>query len=171
MIARFTSRKPISLPRPLRANDQIPWGIPYHSGDALPKRTHLRAGIYKLTGQFSGEAAVVITENADKTAIAKVEVTYANYSRDGLNILNGTESASSAPFTWHVDLTLTGRHKGTRRTTEPGGFTVTPPPANDPLARAKITGNLTTILDGKSYSSPSTGPMKARAFRTDMLSV
>ena len=157
MIARFTSRKPISVPRALRAGDEIPWGIPYHSGDALPKRTHLPAGTYKLTGQVSGEATVVITENADKTAIAEVEVTYANYSRDGLNILNGTESASSAPFTWHVDLTLAGQHKGTRKTTEPGGFVVTPPPANDPLGRAIITGNLTTTLDGHTYSSPSTG--------------
>ena len=99
----------------------------------------------------------MITENTDRTAIAKVEVTYANYSRDGLNIVNGTESASSAPFTWHVDLTLTGQHKGTRKTSEPGGFVITPPPANKPMARATITGTLTTTLDGHTYSSPSTG--------------
>ncbi len=157
MVARLPSRKPIFVPRAVRVNDEIPWGIPYHSGDVLPKRSHLPGGTYKLNGQVSGDATVVITENADKTAIVNVEVTYANYSRDGLNTVNGRESASSAPFTWHVDLTLTGQHKGTRKTSEPGGFVITPPPANQPMARATITGTLTTTLDGHTYSSPATG--------------
>jgi hypothetical protein len=157
MIARLTSRKPISMPPPQRAKDEIPWGIPYTAGDPLPKRNHIPAGTYKLKGQVSGEAAVVITETADRTAINKVEVTYTNYSRDGLNIVNGTESASSAPYTWHADLRLTGRHKGRRKTNEPSGFVVTPPPANNPSARATIAGTLTTTLDGRTYSSPSTG--------------
>ena len=157
MLAHFTSRKPISVPQPQRASDEIPWGIPYKEGDPLPKRTHLPAGTYKLTGQKSGEATVIITENPGKTAIAKVEVTYKNYSRDGLDVLNGNESASSAPFTWHEDLSLTGQHKGSRKTSEPGGFVVTPPPANNPLGSATISGTLTTTLDGRTYSSPSTG--------------
>lgn len=156
MLAHFTSRKPIAVTQVQAAKDEIPWGIPYKTGEALPRRTHLPSGTYKLTGQVSGEATVVITENSEKTGVAKVEVTYRDYSRDGLDIVNGTESATSAPYTWHEDLRLTGRHKGTRKTSEPTGFIVAPPTATSPSGRAAITGTLTTKIDSESYSSPST---------------
>jgi hypothetical protein len=157
MSARFTSRKPVSGPQPEPAGDEIPWGTPFKPGDSLPTRPHLPAGTYTLKGKKSGEAKVVITETADKSAIAKVEVTYTDYSHDGVNIVNGTESGSSAPYTWHADLKLSGLHTGTRKTSEPGGFVVTPPPANNPFGRATISGTLTTTLDGHSYTSPGTG--------------
>ena len=131
------------------AKDEIPWGTPLRAGGSLPKRNHLPAGTYTLQGRKSGEAMVVITETPDKSSIAKVEVKYKNYSHDGVNIVNGTESGSSAPYTWHADLQLSGLHKGTRKTSEPGGFVVTPPAARNPFGRATITGTLTTTLDGR----------------------
>ena len=157
MIATFTSRKPVSLPHPRPVKDEISWGTPFKPGDSLPTRTHLPAGTYTLKGQNSGVAKVVITETAEKAAIARVEVTYTNYSQDGVNTVNGTESASSAPYTWHADLKLSGLHRGTMKTSEPGGFVVTTAPAKNPFARATISGTLTTTLDGRSYTSPGTG--------------
>ena len=157
MIARLTTRQPVTRPQPPPVKDEIPWGIPLKAGDVLPKRTHLGAGTYTLKGRKSGEAKVVITETPDRSGIAKVEVTYTNYSHDGVNTVNGTESGTSAPYTWHADLKLSGLHEGTRKTSEPEGFVVTPPSARNPLGRATITGTLTTTLDGRSYSSPKTG--------------
>ena len=157
MIARLTSRKPVRPAPVIPAKDEIPWGTPLRAGGSLPKRNHLPAGTYTLQGRKSGEAMVVITETPDKSSIAKVGVTYKNYSHDGLNIVNGTESGSSAPYTWHADLQLSGLHKGTRKTSEPGGFVVTPPAARNPFGRATITGTLTTTLDGRTYTSPGTG--------------
>ena len=154
MIADLTDRQPLDPPQPQPFDMNIPWATRVEPGQPLPTRRYLPAGTYTLDGDASGAATVVITENADKTAISRIDVTYDNYSRDGANIVNGTESATSAPYTWHSDVTLSGKHSGSR-STGPAGFVVTPPTKIG--ERAAITGELVTVLDGTTYSSPHTG--------------
>jgi len=154
MIAELTSRTPESVPQPQPISDDIPWGTPYHPGDPAPALTPLPAGTYTLEGK-KGSAHVVIALNAAKTDVASVQVTYADYSSDGVNMVNGTETGLNTPFTWHEDLTLSGLHHGTRKTSEPGGFVVTAPPQiGEPFT---IAGTLITTLDGQTYTSPTTG--------------
>jgi hypothetical protein len=159
MMAKLTTRTTQSPKRIATISDSVPWGIPYHPGDPFPPRRHLPAGSYTLAGTRSGSAAVTITENDAKNAVASVSVTYKNYSNDGENILNGTERAElvGTDVTWHEKLTLTGRHKGTKRTSEPQGFTVSVALSAlaDPVFDAR--GTLTTSLDGRTYTQPTNG--------------
>ena len=67
---------------------------------------------------------------------------YTNYSDDGINIINGTESATAS--IWHENLTLSGCNTGSEVTSEPGGYTIK-------------TGTLTTTIDGVAYTSPPPG--------------
>jgi hypothetical protein len=163
MIARLTDRKPQSpRPQPQPAKDAIPWGTPYKAGDPLPPvRPEVPAGTYTLKGK-KGSADVVITHgpspfNPGKTVVVGVKVTYHDYSADGVNVVNGTEEATKAAgnvFTWHENLTMSGLHNGTRKTSEPGGFVVSQPNPGQPPT---YSGNLTTTLDGKTFESPVTG--------------
>lgn len=154
IVADLTDRAPqsISAPRPWTAD--IPWSVPVGPGDPLPRRSHLAGGTYTLAGAASGKATVVVTENPDETAIARIAVTYRDYSYDGINIVNGTESATAAPYVWHSDLTLTGRHQGSRTASGSTGFVITPPVQVG--QRAQISGELVTTLDGHTYTSPRT---------------
>jgi hypothetical protein len=145
MIANLTSRTPVSIAQPTPIPDEIPWGIEYHAGDPLPTRPHLPGGTYTLNGKVFGSASVVITENPAKTAIDSVQVTYTNYTDDGINVINGTQSATRSPANWHSNLALSGCHTGSQVTSEPGGFT---------MSGTTRTGTLTTTLDGISYTSP-----------------
>jgi hypothetical protein len=155
MIARLTARTPQPIVQPAPFSDDIGWATAYSPGDPLPKRPEVPAGAYTLKGRASGSAQVLITAREGGTGIASVEVTYTDYSHDGTNIVNGTESATAAPYTWHSDLTLTGVHSGTRVTSEPSGFVIRPPGAAN--TRAAIEGTMTTVLDGVTYRSPETG--------------
>jgi hypothetical protein len=159
MVARLTSRKPLPPRRVTPVPDTVPWGIPFHPGDAYPLRDHLPAGSYTLAGQRSGSAAVTIAENPAKTDVTSVAVTYKDYSNDGLETLNGTErvDAVGTDLTWHENLTATGRHRGTKRTSEPAGFTVSV--ALSALASPSFAarGTLTTTVDGHTYTQPANG--------------
>ncbi len=163
MIARLTDRQPTT---PLAVEplvDGVRWGTPYTAGDTLPPvRQTVPAGTYTLNG-VSGSAVVVITEgpsrfNAGAVEVTSVTVTYNNYSADGLNFINGTESGtrttntSSTTHTWHAALTFSGQHSGSRTTSEPGGYVVT---MGSLGSAATSTGTLTTVLDGMTFVSPS----------------
>jgi hypothetical protein len=163
MIAKLADRKPQEpQQQPQPVNDAIPWGTPYKAGDPLPPvRPEVPAGTYTLKGK-KGSADVVITHapspfNPGKTVVVGVKVTYKDYSADGVNVINGTEEATKTfgppTQTWHENLTLSGLHKGTRKTSEPGGFVVQEPQGAPPV----YTGTLTTTLDGKTFESPVTG--------------
>jgi hypothetical protein len=163
MIASLNDREPSTpLPPPDPVDDLIPWGIPYTPGDALPpSRPIVPAGTYTLNG-VSGSAQVIIGTGPSRFKAGdleniSVEVTYYNYSADGINFIDGTESgvrgenaSGQRTLTWHADLEFSGLHTGTRQTSEPGGFVVT---ATSLAGAADISGTLITTLDGEVYSS------------------
>ena len=163
MIARLADRKPIAPRDPIEPmEDIVPWGIPYHSGDPLPpSRGILPAGEYVLKGQ-KGSADVIVTDGPSRfrpgeREVVSVAVTYHNYSPDGVNFVDGTESGTrsggfgAAILTWHSDLSFSGLHAGSRVTSEPGGFVVKSSPI---LGGNSTTGSMTTTLDGWVYKSP-----------------
>jgi len=163
MIARLTDREPTEpLPQPDPVPDEVPWGTPYQFGDPLPPiRQTVPAGTYVLMGE-SGSAEVVVTEgpsrfNPGATEVTSVSVMYSNYSADGVNFIDGTESgerssgSGGTTLTWHADLTFSGLHEGTRKTSEPGGFVVT---LSRLGAAGEFSGTLTTTLDGMTFKSP-----------------
>lgn len=161
MIAELTDREPTEpLPKPEPVPDLIPWGIPYEAGDAVPpERQIVPAGTYTLNGQ-EGSAEVVITHgpsrfNPGSDEVLSVEVTYDNYSADGVNFVDGTEAgirgSNPTTLTWHSDLVFSGAHEGTRTTSEPGGFRVV---AGELGGKSAFEGSLVTVLDGKTYTSP-----------------
>ncbi|MBE3203327.1 hypothetical protein IHE48_20610 [Frankia sp. CH37] len=157
MLAELTSRTPQKPPAVSPLPDTIPWGTPYQAGDPAPALPHIPAGDYTLKGKASGRAAVKIAENATKTGLASISVTYTDFSDDGVNTVNGTESVQNAgtggsDITFHANLTLTGQHTGTKRTSEPGGYTVSPRSVITNIY--KPTGTMTTVLDGRAYHQP-----------------
>ena len=91
--------------------------------------------------------------------VSHVDATYANYSDDGIHVINGTESADRDPsstadvssLTWHSNLTLSGCQAGTKVTSEPGGFHLTISINSNKL---NATGTLTTAIDGTTYAEP-----------------
>jgi hypothetical protein len=155
MMAELPEREPQQHRQPSPFRSDIPWAVRYEPGSPLPTRPSLPAGSYTLKGRASGDARVAIAQSADGRGIARMDVTYTNFSDDGVNTVDGTESATSAPYTWHVKLSLSGRHFGSRRSSEPSGFVITPLSA--PGGRATVTGTLATVLDGTTYTSPGTG--------------
>jgi hypothetical protein len=147
ILAELADREPLPATKVAPISDEIPWGIPYNRGDAIPVRPHLPAGTYTLDGKVFGSATVVITETSDLTRMASMHITYSNYTDDGINIVNGTHSrvVTAGGIEYHEDLTLSGAHEGTRVTSEPAGWL---------FAGATRTGTLTTTIDGKVYTSP-----------------
>ena len=84
-------------------------------------------------------------------------MTYHGYTNDGANILNGTERGDNAngdAVTWHENLTLTGQHTGTKKTSEPDGFTVSVGASALAASQFEATGTITTVLDGHTYTQP-----------------
>nr|BFE32976.1 hypothetical protein GCM10010200_052270 [Actinomadura rugatobispora] len=160
MIARLTSRTPLR-PKPVAPiSDTVPWGTPYVPGSPTPARPYPPQGTYTLKGKKSGSAKVTITENAGRTIISTVAVSYTNYSDDGARILNGTEKVGVQNPTptlnkvdWYSDLVQTGRDgrvHGTKKSS-PDGFHLT----IDVLTNFfQATGTLTTTLDGRAYTQP-----------------
>lgn len=159
VIARFDDREPVA-PRPVPPAPAASWGVAYRPGDPLPPRPHLPAGTYTMRGAEQGSAQVVITENPGRTLITRIEVTYTGYSdRDGI-VIDGTESVQRqgniglAPITWHSDLTFSGTYTGTKRTSEPGGFTIGMETVRNNF---QAEGTLTTTIDGHTYTQPANG--------------
>jgi hypothetical protein len=159
MVARFPALAPSLAIPPKPISDIVPWGTPYIAGAAFPVRPHLPAGTYTLRGTISGSASVVITTDASNARITEIQVSYANFSDKRGDIINGTEStrldadSPFAPLTWNEDLTLSGRHVGTK-VTSPGGFTLSPLILENIF---QATGTLTTTIDGTTYTQPGNG--------------
>jgi hypothetical protein len=163
MIARLLTVKPTTSKAPAPISDTVPWGIPYTYGKPLPSTgAFLPGGNYTVKGQRSGSADVAITDDSANTTITQIAVTYHDYSDLRGYVINGTESVhnngTSNPLhetlTWFENLTLSGRHTGTK-ITSPNGFTLGPSVliSND----FEPTGTMTTTLDGVTYSQPAAG--------------
>ncbi|MET7477019.1 hypothetical protein ABZT17_21980 [Streptomyces sp. NPDC005648] len=169
MIARFPGLKPSKPVSPAPVSDRT-WGVPYTPGQNPPKAAPVPTGTYTLRGKEGGSATVRITNNGAGDQTLSIGVTYDGYSDDGTNIINGTEkvervsdtalgctpgtASALACVTWTEDLTLTGRHTGTKRT-GPEGFTLGP---SVMLANNfQAVGTLTTTIDGTTYTQPANG--------------
>ena len=97
-----------------------------------------------------------IVDSPDQSGIAAINVTYTNYSDDGLHIINGPENVvagggDAGTVTFNENLSVSGSDSGSKTTT-PGGFTLTP--ATSIENRFAAVGLMTTALDGVSYSPP-----------------
>jgi hypothetical protein len=160
MVARFTSRKPLSLKEPEPFMDNVPWGTPYVPGSPVPQYSVLPDGTYTLRGRVSGSAKVTVTDTPDHRGIKAIAVAYNNYSDDGENTINGTESVNggfSKPtevtLDWHSNLTETGKANGTKLTS-PDGFELTIDIMRNIF---EATGTLTTTINGVTYKQPGNG--------------
>jgi hypothetical protein len=165
MLAVLTSRKPEPNPKVAPVSNNVPWGVPYAPGSAVPNRTLLPSGKYTLKG-VRGSANVTVVDNpSNASLLSSISVSYSNYSLDGKNSINGTQSTaltgSSNPLdttqTFHDDLSASGQNKGTEVTSEPGGYTIAPT-ASLVHGTYEPTGTLTTTLNGKVYSQPAPFP-------------
>ncbi len=160
MIARLTSRQPLSIAQPAVISDTVPWGTPYVPGSAAPVRAHIPEGSYVLKGQVSGTANVQITETADKSAIATVAVDYKNYADVSGYTINGTESVTGTrpsitkiSVDWYSNLDQRGNVTGSKVTSVDGFHLII-----DVLTNLfNATGTLTTTIDGKVYTQPANG--------------
>lgn len=160
MIARLTSRKPLSIKPPAPISDEVRWGTPYLPGGATPPRSFIPAGTYILRGKASGTAQVRITQNDTHTDICAVAVSYANYSDDGIHLLNGSEkvtgrnpSPTATELDWYSDLVQSGASSGTKKTS-PEGFKLS---IDIFTTIFQATGTLTTTIDGVVYKQPANG--------------
>jgi hypothetical protein len=160
MLADLTARKPLTPQRAAPISDTVPWGTPYVAGSPAPERAYPPQGDYTLPGKISGTAKIKIAENAARTTISTVAVTYTNYSDDGYHVLNGTESTTTTnpsptlnKVDWHSDLVQTGCVTATKKTSS-DGFHLT----IDILTNIfEATGTLTTTIDGRTYTQPANG--------------
>ncbi|HET8709885.1 MAG TPA: hypothetical protein VFM32_00810 [Spongiibacteraceae bacterium] len=160
MLARLTSRTPLSIAQPAVASDTVPWGTPYVPGSAAPQRAHVPAGSYVLNGKVSGTADVQITETADQSAIATVSVDYKNYADVAGYIINGSESVTGTrpsitktSIDWYSSLVQSGSVSATKTTSADGFHLII-----DVLTNLfNATGTLTTTIDGKLYTQPANG--------------
>ncbi|MET0365685.1 MAG: hypothetical protein ABW169_13640, partial [Sphingobium sp.] len=156
MIVRLTSRKPLTPRKVAPQRITVPWGTPYKAGDPMPKRSPFApAGKFVLDGRKSGSAQVEIRK-ADGEHVTYVSARYAHYSDDGTTIIDGSESAElvgkgdKLRVVWHSDLKSKGHQTGTKKTSEPSGFVMSP-------WGQPIEGELVTTLDGKAYKPPLPG--------------
>jgi hypothetical protein len=171
MLAKLTSRTPYNYTPPAPVADRVPWATPYVPGEVWPAAVLLPTGVYKLAGQTSGSATVQIIQNATQTGYDKVQVTYTNYSDDGVLKLNGQETVVNlAPnfytqhLLWSSNLTQTGYNAGNivgngtkgmfvvnKKTTSPGGMNLTISLINNLF---NATGTLSSLVDGVLYTQP-----------------
>ncbi|WP_395336696.1 hypothetical protein [Novosphingobium sp. BL-8H] len=157
MIARLPSRAPLAIGRKVTPSPiTVPWGTRYLPGAPMPKRyPSAPAGKFTMMGWKGGKAAVDIRK-APNGRITYVSASYADFTDDGAHVINGTESAEllgagkDTRIVWHSDLRSSGAQIGTKKTSEPGGFVITP--LGQPLE-----GNLVTVIDGKEYRPPLPG--------------
>lgn len=156
MLATLTSRKPQAVKRVAPISDDLPWGVAYRPGDALPKRPHIPGGVYTMQGRAGGSAKVEIKELPDGSGISGVSAIYANYTDDGAHVINGTESltleAGPKPrFVLRSDLSASGAQTATKKTAGAGLAIY------DSGMSMSWEGDLTTTLDGKAYGPPPPG--------------
>ncbi|WP_334186127.1 TolB family protein [Novosphingobium sp.] len=157
MMARLKDRVPLPLAGKVAVQPiTVPWGTRYRPGDPMPRRyPSVPAGKFTMAGQKGGEARVEVRKDVNGR-VSYVATRYTNYTDDGKHTINGTESAelvksAGAPrIVWHSDLRSSGSHSITKKTSEPGGFVLSP--LGQPLE-----GNLVTTQDGKVYSPPQPG--------------
>lgn len=163
MIATLTDRKPLKNPKIKKISDTVPWGTPYVPGSAALERAYPPQGTYTLDGRKSGTAHITITENAARTGITTIEVTYTDFRDTGRYRLNGTEKVTTTnpsptlnAVDWWSDLVQTDGHGAVHATkkTSPDGFHLT----IDILTNHfQATGTLTTTVDGTVYTQPANG--------------
>lgn len=161
MIARLTGRHPRPSLPVSQVSDTVPWAMPYHPGDAAPAPVLIPSGTYTLKGKLFGKAQVTFTQNAAGNAYSSASVTYNNYTDDGINVINGTETVIATPsanpllgtVTYHDNLVLSGAHTGSQTTSEPGGYTIAPT-ASLAFGQYRPVGTMTTIIDGTVYNQP-----------------
>ncbi|HKA15122.1 MAG TPA: hypothetical protein VKH41_08915, partial [Myxococcota bacterium] len=173
MLARLTSRAPLSLAPIAALPDSVPWGTPFTPGSGActigvnqtcpqPTMTLAPAGTWTLRGQAFGTATVHITTSTNPSVVSHTDATYANYSDDGIHVLNGSESVDRDPAStglksvtvWHQNIPLTGCQTGAKVTSEPSGFRLT----IDLFAnKFNAAGTLTTTIDGTTYTQPANG--------------
>ncbi|RDW68659.1 hypothetical protein BP5796_09316 [Coleophoma crateriformis] len=151
MLANLTSRSPIETAAPAEHSDVIPWGLAYVPGSTLPNMTTpLPAGNYTLSGNSSGYADVNVISTAS------VAVTYHNYSDDGLNFIEGSESVTGSnsltlyTLHWESNLTSTGANSSTK-VTSPGGADIS---IDLDAELFEANGTLTTTVDGVVFNQP-----------------
>jgi hypothetical protein len=160
MVARFTSRKPLSIKPLAPVSDDIPWGTPYVPDSPMPRFSPIPEGTYTLRGKVSGSASVTIKQTDNHRGIKTVSVIYKDYSDDRDNIINGTEQVTQLPskpttFTldWRSNLVQSGKTHGTK-ITSPNGFKASVDVFTNIF---EATGTLTTTIDGKTYTQPTNG--------------
>ncbi|PSN69758.1 hypothetical protein BS50DRAFT_608531 [Corynespora cassiicola Philippines] len=163
-IAHLTSRKPQEYKVVPPRSDEVPWATKYTPGDPMPQRAYPRQGVYTLRGLFSGTANVTITENANKTFIESVSVSYFNYSDVSSSVLNGWENITAerpSPtlprLHWFSDLVQTDPKNGsvvsTKKTSEDGFHLQI-----DILVNwLEANGTLETTIGGRTYKQPQNG--------------
>jgi hypothetical protein len=161
MLAVLTSRKPERNPVIKPVSNKVPWGIPFPPGTAVPTRSFLPSGTYTLRGRRGSATVHVVDDQSNTSLLSSISVSYANYSDDGVNFINGTQSTSltgsTNPLdtvqTFHEALRVSGANTGTEVTSEPDGYTIAPTAS---LVRGTYepTGTIRTTLDGKVYDQP-----------------
>ncbi len=167
VIARLVDRKPFHWSPPPSAADVVPWAKPYKPGDPEPYRASMvpPAGVYKLRGK-SGYAVVTITlsDKGTRPLVTQVAAVYHDFSLDGLNVINGSESVTRLPISkmtaealeWHSNLNLSGCHHGTKVTGKDGYRVRTD--VLKPTGGMTTSGTMVTTIDGVSYRNPQTAP-------------
>lgn len=150
MMATLTSRIPYPPPPVTPFADYVPWGVAYEPGSHLPVRYSLPQGEFVLKGKASGSALAKLFDGS-------VEVTYSEYSDDGLNFISGKEKVSNEVLevggnhiNWYSDINQTGKVVGTKMTS-PGGFKLS---INVFENLFEANGTLITTIDGVSYHQP-----------------
>lgn len=117
MMATFSGRSPLNITNPsdLKISDEVPWGLKYTPGMSIPSLPTIPAGDYTLYGTWGGYANVSLVSNSDLTGLESVAVIYNNYSNDGANFLEGSETVSVAATNltysetqWFSNITSTG---------------------------------------------------------------
>lgn len=165
MLAVLTSRRPEPNPSIAPVSDAVPWGTPYPAGSTAPSRALIPTGLYTLRG-VRGTAIVKVVDNPSNSAtVASISVSYFNYSLDGVDFINGTQSTTltSSPNpldvqqTFHENLRLSGGHTGREVTSEPNGYSIAPT-SSIYYGTYEPTGTLTTTLDGVMYKQPAAYP-------------
>jgi hypothetical protein len=161
MLAVLTSRTPERNPVIKPVSNKVPWGMPFPPGTVAPARSLLPTGTYTLRG-VRGSATVHVVDNPTNTSLlSSISVSYSNYSDDGKNFINGTQStsltSSSNPLdivqTFHEDLRVSGQNTGTEVTSEPDGYSIAPT-ASLVHGSYEPTGTMTTTLNGETYHQP-----------------
>ena len=149
LVAHLVSRKP-TTPLPVVSSEPGAWApapADYHG-------TIDTDGAVVLNGKAAGTATVVYANLAGVVGGSDT-VSYDNYSDDGIDTVNGTDSIdyptiNSGPIVLATNLTLTGRDSGTVTTQ----LVFTGSSAGQPM----VTGTTTATLNGYTVTGPPVVP-------------